>query len=334
LADLVARERARWSAADADAVGLFDVLAELLLAPAKRLRPAFCYWAFVGAGGDGDDDRWVDVAAALELLHAFALLHDDVMDGSGMRRGVRTAHVVQAERHTGGAWIGEARRFGEGVAILGGDLAFVYADELMSGLPAPAWAVWNELRLELNVGQYLDLLGTARAERRPGAAARIARLKSAKYTVERPLHLGALLAAPERSGELLEPLSRYGLALGDAFQLRDDMLGAFGDESVTGKPVGDDLREGKPTLLLALAAARARGGQRDAVARAGRADLTATQLAAIQFTMVDTGAVAEVECRIDALSAAAIAALDDAPLTPPARTALAEIARYVASRDS
>jgi geranylgeranyl diphosphate synthase type I len=333
LRALVAREARRWSEVDADLAGVFETLAGLLLSPAKRLRPAFCYWAFVGAGGDDTDRRWMDAGAALELLHAFALFHDDVMDGSATRRGERTAHLVHADRHAQGDWNGDARRYGEGVAILIGDLAFVYADELLRAAPAEAWAVWNELRLELNLGQYLDILGTARAERDRSVAARIARYKSGKYTVERPLHLGAALAAPQRASELARALSAYGLPLGDAFQLRDDILGAFGASAVTGKPVGDDLREGKPTLMLAVATQRAGAAQRGVLATVGSAELTARDVAAVQDVLVETGAVAELECRIDRLTNEAVGALAAMPLDASARAALAELAEYVAHRD-
>src|SRR5690606_37629025 len=139
--------------------------------------------------------------------------------------------------------------FGEGVAILIGDMAHVYADRLLPRTSVEVQDVWDELRIELNVGQYLDLLGTARADTDHVAARRIARYKSGKYTIERPLHVGAALAG--RLGELQAPLSAYGDPLGEAFQLRDDLLGAFGDAAATGKPVGDDLREGKPTPLMA-----------------------------------------------------------------------------------
>src|SRR3954454_13437762 len=145
LAALLGRERQRWAAVDADLVDVFATMDELVLAPAKRLRPSFCYWGYVGAGGAPDDSQPVDAGAAFELLHAFALFHDDVMDGSAVRRGRRTCHLAYADRHAAGNWTGEARRFGEGVAILAGDLAFVYADELLRGAPAPAWDVWNEL---------------------------------------------------------------------------------------------------------------------------------------------------------------------------------------------
>lgn len=332
LVALLDSETARWTALDDELAAPFASLRTLVLSGGKRLRPAFCHWGFVGAGGDGDDALVVDAGAAFELLHAFALFHDDVMDGSSTRRGVRTTHLCFADRHDEGAWRGEARRFGEGVAILVGDLAFVYADELLHGAPRPAWKLWNELRIELNVGQYLDIVGTVRGERNRAAAERIARYKSGKYTVERPLHLGAALAAPDRP-ELLAQLSAYGLPLGDAFQLRDDVLGAFGDEARTGKPVGDDLREGKPTPLLAEATARATAAQRTLLERVGRPDLTDDEVAALQQVLVDTGALAELEEIIERLTNDAIDALDRADITDDARKELTELAHYVAWRE-
>src|SRR5262249_53461179 len=155
----------------------------------KRLRPAFCQWAFVGAGGDPDSPLIVDAGAALELLHSFALIHDDIMDGSSTRRAMDTIHVRFEERHALDGWRGEGRRFGEGVAMLVGDLAFVYADMLLAAAPAAAVAVFTELRVEVILGQYLDLVGTARGDAGEGTARRISLFKSAKYTVERPLHL-------------------------------------------------------------------------------------------------------------------------------------------------
>jgi geranylgeranyl diphosphate synthase type I len=335
LRALTAREQARWAAVDADVSHLFDSLSALLLAPAKRLRPAFCYWGFVAAGGEPSepvDHVLVDAGAAFELLHAFALFHDDVMDGSAVRRGSRTCHLDHADRHEAAEWTGEARRFGEGVAILVGDLAFVYADELMRHAPPAAWAAWNELRLELNVGQYLDILGTARRERDQATTERIARYKSGKYTVERPLHVGARLAAPDND-DVVMALSDYGLPLGDAFQLRDDMLGAFGDERVTGKPVGDDLREGKPTPLLALATAGASVAQRRVLARVGDPDLGTRDVAVIQDVLAATGAVDEVERRIARLVDQAVMALSDESIAPVARRGLTEMAYVVAWRE-
>lgn len=332
LAKLLDAEIDRWGAVDGDLRAPLQAVRNLVASGGKRLRPAFCHWGFVGAGGNPDDQRPVDAGAAFELLHAFALFHDDVMDGSTTRRGLRTTHLAFADEHDSGGWAGEARRFGEGVAILVGDLAHVYADVLMRDSPPEALDVWNELRIELNLGQYLDIRGTARAERRRAVAERIARYKSGKYTVERPLHLGALLAAPDRAGELMAPLSAYGLPLGDAFQMRDDVLGAFGDEQLTGKPVGDDLREGKPTPLMAIASARASDAQQAVLGRVGRADLDDAEVIAIQEVLVDTGALAELEEQIDRLAAEALAALDHAPLTDDALKGLDELARYVAWR--
>ena len=191
LTDVLDEECERWAALDPDLVEPLHSLGRLVLAGGKRLRPAFCHWGFVGAGGDPDDPRIVEAGAAFELLQAFALVHDDVMDGSATRRGARTAHLEFADAHVDAAWRGERRRFGEGVAILIGDLAHVYADRFMANAPPEAIAVWNELRIELNIGQYLDVLGTARGDADLVRARRIARYKSGKYTIERPLHVGA-----------------------------------------------------------------------------------------------------------------------------------------------
>jgi geranylgeranyl diphosphate synthase type I len=266
------------------------------------------------------------------MLHAFALVHDDVMDGSATRRGERTAHLVFADQHRSAGWRGETRRFGEGVAILVGDLAHVYADRLLGDVPGDVWSVWNELRLELNVGQYMDLLGTARADRDRVLARRIARYKSGKYTIERPLHVGAALAG--RLADLREPLSACGDPLGEAFQLRDDLLGVFGDPERTGKPVGEDLREGKPTPLLAVAVERAAGGATALIGRVGEPTLTDADVAALQQVLVDTGAVDVVEQLIDTLTQQAVEAIDAADLTAEARDELVDLARFVASRDA
>lgn len=333
LTRLLDAERARWGGFDADLVEPIDEIARLVLAGGKRLRPAFAHWGFIAAGGDPLAERIVDAGGALELLHAFALFHDDVMDGSTTRRGAPTTHHVAIGRHETDGWDGEARRFGEGVAILVGDLAFVYADLLLQGASPAVWGLWHELRIELNIGQYLDIVGSVRRERRYDKASRICRYKSGKYTIERPLHLGALLADDERGAALLEPLSGYGLPLGDAFQMRDDVLGAFGDTAVTGKPVGDDLREGKPTPLMALATERATPAQLSVLDRVGRPDLTDTHVAAIQQVIVECGALAELEQRITSLTDQALAALDQAPIDTSARDELRHLAAYVSHRE-
>ena len=330
LAAILQAETARWVAFDTDLAAPFCELRRLVLAGGKRLRPAFTYWGFVGAGGSPDADSVVDAGAAFELMHAFALFHDDIMDGSTARRGQPTTHEVHRHLHEEHRWAGDARRFGDGVAILVGDLAFVYADVLLAGAPRAAWEMWNELRIELNVGQYLDMLGSARSERRREKAERICRYKSGKYTIERPLHLGALLAGG--STDLLATYSAYGLPLGDAFQMRDDVLGAFGETSVTGKPVGDDLREGKPTPLMAIAVARANSAQQSVLAQVGAVRLDDAQVANVQQVIVDTGALAELEATITRLTDEAITAINAAPVSSQVRSALVELAAYVVQR--
>jgi geranylgeranyl diphosphate synthase type I len=297
----------------------------------KRLRPAFCFWGFVGAGGDPTDELVIDAGAALELLHAFALFHDDVMDGSLTRRGEPTTNAKFEASHGADKLAGESRRFGDGVAILVGDLAYVYSDQLMRNASPQAWTIWNELRIELNFGQYLDMLGSAMNERRREKAERICRYKSGKYTIERPLHLGALLAAPTRD-DLIPVLSTYGLPLGDAFQMRDDVLGAFGDTAITGKPVGDDLREGKPTPLMAIATARANAAQLKELQLVGNQDLTPEQIVRVQEVIRETGALDELETVITRLTDEAIAAVQHVPFAQSVRDELITLAEYVSWR--
>jgi geranylgeranyl diphosphate synthase type I len=331
LESLLAIERERWAKVDADLAPPIDEIARLVLAGGKRLRPAFCFWGFVGAGGDPTDELVIDAGAALELLHAFALFHDDVMDGSLTRRGEPTTNAKFEASHGAEKLAGESRRFGDGVAILVGDLAYVYSDQLMRNASPQAWTIWNELRIELNFGQYLDMLGSAMNERRREKAERICRYKSGKYTIERPLHLGALLAVPTRD-ELIPVLSTYGLPLGDAFQMRDDVLGAFGDTAITGKPVGDDLREGKPTPLMAIATARANAAQLKELQLVGNQDLTPKQVSRVQEVIRETGALDELETVITRLTDEAIAAVQNVPFTQSVRDELITLAEYVSWR--
>lgn len=332
LAEVLDEHCERWVEFDPDLEGPFDEIRRFVLAGGKRLRAAFCHEGFAAAGGRRDDPAIIDVCSAFELMHAFALYHDDVMDGASTRRGAPTTHDVYARRHAERGWAGESRRFGEGMAILIGDLTFVFSDVLLSGANASAWELWNQLRIELNVGQVLDLLGAAQRDRRADKAARICRYKSGKYSIERPLHLGAAVAAPQQLAELAPALTRYGLPLGDAFQMRDDVIGAFGDPSVTGKPVGDDLREGKPTPLLAAAVASATDAQRAVLDAVGTPGLTAGDILAVQAVIVETGALAELESRIEALHAEAISAIGQAPIVGSAREELVELAHYVVAR--
>lgn len=332
LTEFLQAEEERWSAFDDDLRQPVAEIRRLTLSGGKRLRPAFCHWGFVGAGGDPDDQRIVDTGAALELLHGFALFHDDIMDGATNRRGVPVTHEVFAAEHREHGSAGEDRRYGEGVAILVGDLAFVYSDQLISGINVQAHRIWDELRIELNIGQLLDLMGSARQERRRVKTERICRYKSGKYTIERPLHLGALIAAPERGVELLPLLSRYGLPLGDAFQMRDDVMGAVGDAALTGKPVGDDIREGKPTPLLALTCERATPVQMKVLGRVGRDVLGDDDVREVQELMRATGALDAMEETIERLVNEAIVALDRLPFSPQVTDELVAMAHYVSAR--
>ena len=288
LARMFDAEITRWEAVDPAIAAPLRALRHLVDAGGKRLRPAFCYWAFVGAGATRTipaSSTPVPPSSSTPSPWCTTTSWTDPTP----RRGAPTTHVEFGREHEAGGWRGEARRYGEGVAILIGDLSHVYADMLLGEVGADAAAVWNELRLELNVGQYLDLLATARADRDRLVAHRIARYKSGKYTIERPLHVGAALAG--RLGDLQAQLSAYGDPLGEAFQLRDDVLGAFGDPAVTGKPVGQDLREGKPTPLLAAAVERANDGRADVLDRAGQPGLSDGEVIAVQRLLVDGGAL-------------------------------------------
>jgi len=332
LGELFAAEAHRWRSVDPSMARLIEDLSAFVLSGGKRLRPAFVHWGFVAAGGDDNDEAPLRVAAATELLHSFALLHDDVMDGSLRRRGQLSYHVRAAELHRTSRWQGESRRFGEGLAVLLGDLAFVYADRMLDNHYDAVRPVWDEMRIELTMGQYLDVAGAARGDRDVERARLIALYKSGRYSVERPLHLGAALTG--RLPELEPHLRGFGAPIGEAFQLRDDLLGALGDEAVTGKPVGDDLREGKPTLLLAYADALATLQQRPYVERVGQRDMSDDDIREIQDILVRCGAVDAVEQAITDRVHAARAALDAAPLADPARAVLSDLADLLAWRDS
>ncbi len=334
LSEFLQDEQDRWSGLDSDLSLPLGELARLVGSGGKRLRPAFCYLSFVGVGGDESSKQLLDTQAALELLHASALLHDDIIDGSSKRRGEPTSHTRYITKHADSKWAGEARRFGEGAVILIGDLAFVYADQLMTGVNSITTKIWNEMRVEVNIGQYLDLLGSAQRERDLIKAERVCRYKSGKYTVERPLHLGASLAAPEQADVLLEQLSQFGLPLGDAFQMRDDVLGAFGDDSasLTGKPIGDDLREGKPTPLLAMAYERATTSQREVLNKVGDLRMSQQELAKIQQVISDTGALSALETKIASLVEQSVKAIAQSSLNETAIKQLTELAEFIAAR--
>jgi geranylgeranyl diphosphate synthase type I len=313
-----------------------------LLAAGKRLRPAFCYWGWRGAGG-ADGPQIIGAAAALELLHSSALVHDDLMDASDTRRGQPSLHRQFEAYHARHHWQGSPGAFGMGMAILLGDLLLSWTDEMFhaSGLPDEALRrgrpVLDLMRTEVFAGQYLDLLGQAAGDGTLESALRVVEYKTTKYTIERPLHLGAALAgagADAPPGGLLAAYSAYGLPLGTAFQLRDDILGVFGDPAQTGKPAGDDVREGKHTVLLAIARARATGRQAAIIDRyLGDPLLDEAGTAEVRTVITDTGAVAECEAMISRHVAEAVGALATAPITGEARDALADLAVAATARD-
>ena len=338
LDDFVAGQSARLAAVSPQLAPMVEAVAGLL-AGGKRLRPAFCYWGWRGAGAP-DSDAVVRAAASLELLHACALIHDDVMDGSDIRRGQPAAHRRFARLHEVSGWLGSADAFGTGGAILVGDLCLAWADELLyaSGLDAAALTagkpVLDEMRTELMAGQYLDLLEQAQGTGSVEGAMRVLRYKSAKYTVERPLQLGAALAGA--GTDLAALYSAYGLPLGEAFQLRDDVLGVFGDPAETGKPAGDDLREGKRTLLVAYAMAEATAaGVALLRARLGDAALDEAGVDDLRTVIQTSGALARVEDLIGRLTGDALAALAAAEpglLAEPAAWVLGELAHAATVR--
>jgi geranylgeranyl diphosphate synthase type I len=302
----------------------------------KRLRPAFCYWGFRSAGGE-DSDAVVRAAASLELLQACALVHDDVIDASDTRRGAPSVHRRFAATHRAAGWHGDPEAFGAAAAILLGDLALIWADTMLaeSGVaPAAlqrAFSVWDTMRVEVMCGQYLDVVEQARGGGSVERALRVARFKSAKYTVERPLHLGAALAGAD--ADLLSALTDYGLPIGEAFQLRDDVLGVYGDPAETGKPAGDDLREGKRTVLVAFALDAANDAQQESLRRLlGDPALDEDGVTILRDIIAATGALDRVEQLIAERYDQAHRALQSDLIHPDAADALAQLAHAATRR--
>ncbi|MCT2278337.1 polyprenyl synthetase family protein [Micromonospora chalcea] len=322
------------------AMGAFAATArDCVLAGGKRVRPTFAYWGWRGAvGGEEPMCSVLPALSALELLHTFALVHDDVMDASDTRRGLPTAHRAAAARHRAAGHSGNPDRYGEAVAVLIGDLCMVWADRLMGHAAVPAERLldvrrcYDQMRVETVAGQFLDVLGENDAGNwTVDRALRVARYKTASYTVQRPLLFGACLAGTDADDPLIAAYTRYGLAVGEAFQLRDDLLGVYGDPETTGKPAGDDLRTGKPTALLMLARQLADPAQRRALDRAGSVT-TARDVDRLADVVRDTGATARVERMIADRVTEALAALGTAPIDETARTALTGLATAATAR--
>ncbi|MFJ1967042.1 polyprenyl synthetase family protein [Streptomyces sp. NPDC087903] len=305
---------------------------ESVVAEGKRLRAAFCYWGW-RAVGQPDSDAMVRAAASMELVHAAAVVHDDLIDDSPLRHGRPTVHLALRSAVRGGGHVGHAAR---SLAMLVGDLLMSLAGQLFatSGLPAAylsrARPLWGALARELIAGECLEILHTAGAPDTT-ASLKVVRYKTAKYTVEQPLLIGGVLAG---AGESLRAgYSAYGLPLGEAFQLRDDLLGLFGDPQATGKESSDDLRGHRPTALLAETWNRADGAERKRLrAILGRPDPDGRLLHEARELMRRLKAPDRVETMISQRIDEALSALDDLPLPQPAATALHALAHSATHR--
>jgi geranylgeranyl diphosphate synthase type I len=328
------RHRARVAAAAPEAGELLDELQRVIEAGGKRIRPLFCLWGHRSGGGQVG---WpiARAAAAMEMLHTSALIHDDVLDRSHLRRGIPSSFRrlgTLAPRH--------AERFGAAAALLAGDLGQALADDLLATSPFPperiaaAFGHFDQARADAATGEFLDLLAVARGSAADGDEPRIrgiATRKSGSYSVVGPLLVGATLAGADRGVAAM--LAAYGEPLGEAFQLRDDILGTYGDPAVTGKDPDDDLREGKRTLLVARAVAMATPADRRLLGELiGRPDLVPAQAEAARAAIERSGAVASVTGLIDELAAQAVGALRDAPVPDDVRAALEGLAERVALR--
>jgi geranylgeranyl diphosphate synthase type I len=311
-----------------------------LLAGGKRLRPAFCYWAWRASGGE-DDAKIAWAAASLELFQAAALIHDDLMDGSDTRRGTPSVHRrFEARHHTRGD-SGDGRRFGLAGAVLAGDLCLGWSDEMFvsCGLDPAAVGrgleVFHQMRTQLMGGQFVDMLNQAGALEGHGdpvsRALQVITYKSAKYSVEHPLLIGARMAGA--APDLLRAFSAFGLPLGTAFQLRDDLLGVFGDPASTGKPAGDDLREGKRTVLVAKVSELADAGEREEFdALFGDPGLTPADISRLRAIITGCGAVSAVETMIDENVARARSVLALGSFAEPAASVLGDLVDAATSR--
>ena len=305
----------------------------------KRLRPLFAFAGLIAAQGTLGKPE-LRAMASLELLQACALIHDDLMDGSDTRRGKPSIHRHFESIHVQDQLDGFAPQFGLSAAVLLGDLALVWCDQMLNsaGLSnaqlTRVFPYYNEMRVELMAGQFLDIHEQTKKSTSTERSLKIARYKSGKYTIERPLHLGAAFAAAAKP-EIFETLSGYGLPLGEAFQLRDDLLGVFGDPAITGKPTGDDLREGKKTVLIALS----RENQTDAQSQAcktyfGKADLDSEGIAKLQQIIIDSGAKAKLEAMIEKLTQQSLAALASPHISSAGKELLVELANIATKRST
>jgi geranylgeranyl diphosphate synthase type I len=310
----------------------------------KRMRPGFCYWGYVAVAEQPDPaDPVLAVAASLDLLHASALIHDDVIDGSDTRRGRPSAHRFFARAHRRRGWLGQAEAFGFGAAIVLGDLllagsvAMAERSQVGSSRLKRARPYLDAARCEVAAGQYLDLVhqasGPAPADEQIGQATLVMEFKTSKYTVARPVQIGAALGLAKR--DTLAALGRFGSHLGHAYQMRDDLLGVFGDPAVTGKPAGDDLREGKRTVLVAHALSLAEPSQAAWLEELlSRPDLEPEDLRRAKRLLRDCGAVKRTERAIEVEAARALRYVSQLDVSAPGLTALTALTHAVVEREA
>jgi len=324
-----------------DYAELTAALEEFVLRGGKRLRPAFAYWGWRAVSDGPADQAMLRLFSALELLHACALVHDDVIDASATRRGLPTVHRIFTDRHRQQNWLGSSEQFGLSAAILLGDLSLVWADDIVATVDLPLDAhrrvqrVWADIRTEVLGGQFLDIVAESSGAESVASAMTVNTYKTASYTISRPLQMGAAAAADRP--DVQEIFHELGTDLGVAFQLRDDVLGVFGDPAVTGKPSGDDLRSGKRTVLLAEAVERADKTDPQAaelLRTAVGTDLSDEQVREVRAAIESVGALADVEERIELLTRRSLQLLDAAPITAEAKAGLTELARLAANRSA
>jgi len=309
----------------------------------KRLRPAFCYWGYVAAAATQDSPQAIiDIAASLDLLHLSALVHDDLIDASDTRRGGPAAHRFFEAYHRSQGWVGDSERFGQSAAILFGDLLFAWSESIIdaAGVPADrmkrARPYLDAMRSEVLAGQCLDLVHQAKPSQRADMlrdASLVMEFKTAKYTVSRPVQIGAALGLADEN--LQQGLGRFGVHVGRAFQMRDDLLGIFGDPEVTGKPAGDDLREGKKTALIGYAMAGATPADAAALAEMlGDPELGQAEIEQARFILIESGAVEATEKAIVNEAAAGLQYLNRLDLNPDGAYALMALVHACVERTS
>jgi geranylgeranyl diphosphate synthase type I len=332
------------------------LMASQMLCGGKRMRPAFCVWGYVAAAGIPTNEELkplLSAAGSLDVLHVSALIHDDLMDSSDLRRGRPAAHRQFEALHANAGWLGDSAAFGKAGAILLGDLLVMWSAQMLHGAGVEqsalerALPIVEAMRTEVTCGQYLDMVAQAHPLRKRAPAigslrptielalddaSRVVEYKAARYTVQRPCQMGAAIGGGD--DELYFALGAYGSPLGRAFQFRDDLLGVFGDPKVTGKPAGDDLREGKRTVLVAHAYAHADdAGQKLLLQRLGDPGLDQAGISELQRVIVESGAREAVESMINEYHERALKALHDTEISEEGRAGLTALAEAAVRRE-